>query len=266
MWLESYLDRIGYRGPRAVDADTLCGLHRAHGSAIPYENLDIYLGRPLTLDLGHIYRKLVDERRGGWCYEMNGLFAWALAELGFDVRLLGSTVGEPAQGAGRDLDHLVLLVQLDQPWLADVGFGNGLFEPIPLQPGSYRQRFLEYRLERDGDSWIFHNHRLSGHFYGFTLDPYAWADFAPRCHELQTSPTSHFVRLTVSHRFVAEGIASLRGAVLQRITASGADEEEITSFERYAAVLREVFGLDIPQAEELWPLVWQRHLRWKDSS
>ena len=102
MKLENYLQRIHYTGPLAPTEATLRQLHRAHLLAIPYENLDIHLGRRLTLEIEHVYTKIVDRGRGGWCYEMNGLFAWALRELGFDVTLLGSSVGEPAQGADGD--------------------------------------------------------------------------------------------------------------------------------------------------------------------
>ena len=153
MKLEAYLERIHYTGPRTADYATLRQLHRAHLLAIPYENLDIHLGRTLPLDLDHIYTKIVEQQRGGWCYEMNGIFAWALRELGFTVTLLGSTVGAPAQGADGDWDHLVLLVQLDQPWLVDVGFGNGILEPLPLTVGAmrshrhrFRARFFSTRL------------------------------------------------------------------------------------------------------------------------
>ncbi len=167
--------------------------------AIPYENLDIHLGRKLTLDPDHIYHKIVEERRGGWCYEMNGLFSQALRQIGFDVTLLGSSVGSPAQGGVEgDLDHLILLVQVDkQPWLADVGFGKGLLDPIPLQVGEIQQNYLHYRLEQEGENWYFHNQPEGGPGFGFTLLPRTYAGFASRCHELQTSPDSGFVRAPV---------------------------------------------------------------------
>lgn len=263
MQLDSYLARIRYTGPRTVTADTLCQLHRAHLLAIPYENLDIHLGRALTLDLAHIYQKLVVEQRGGWCYEMNGLFAWALRELGFAVTLLGSSVGEAAQGAAGDLDHLILRVDLDTPWLADVGFGNGLLEPVPLAPGYYQQGFLTFQLEQQADSWYFHNHPQGGKGYGFTLLARQLAGFAVRCHELQTSPESGFVRTTVCHRFTAEGIATLRGVVFKQVTAQGSNVEELTALSRYRTVLQQHFGLPPTLAAPLWEDVWARHLAWQ---
>ncbi len=263
MKLERYLQRINYTGSRKITIDTLRELHRAHLFAIPYENLDIHLGRPLRLELDHIYHKLVEERRGGWCYEMNGLFAWALCELGFAVTLLGSSVGQPAKGAGQDMDHLILLVQLEQPWLVDVGFGNGFLEPLPLLPGNYRLDFLDFRLEQQNDTWYFHNHLYGAQGYGFGLDPRLLPSFAPGCHTLQTSPESGFVRMTVCHRFTPQGLVSLRGATLKHITAAGVGEEEIQSPQRYAEVLGHIFGLDSALATALWDKVWQRHMTWK---
>lgn len=265
MQLDAYLARIHYTGPRTVTAETLCQLHRAHLFAIPYENLDIHLGRTLTLDLARIYQKLVEEQRGGWCYEMNGLFAWALRELGFTVTLLGSSVGEPAQGATGDLDHLILRVDLEQPWLVDVGFGNGILDPLPLASGHYQQGFFTFQLEQQADSWYFHNHPHGGKGYGFTLLPRHLPGFASRCHELQTSPTSGFVRTTVCHRFTPEGIVSLRGATLKRITTLGIDEEEITTLPYYRNVLQETFGLSPTLAAALWETVWPRHLLWQQA-
>lgn len=266
MQLDAYLRRIQYNGPRTVNSATLRALHRAHLHAIAYENLDIHLGQPLMLDLAHIYAKLVEQRRGGWCYEMNGLFAWALQQLGFVVTLLGSRVGAPAEGTEDDQDHLLLLVELEQPWLADVGFGNGFFEPLPLVVGEYQQGFLNFRLEQQGDKWYFHNQKDGGPGYGFTLLPRQLAGFASRCHELQTSPASGFVRTTVCHRYVADGVATLRGAMLRHYTHKGMWEEEITSSQRYGQVLREMFDLQIAGQEELWTKVWARHLVWKQEN
>ena len=265
MQLDAYLTRIQYTGPRSVNAETLRQLHRAHLFAIPYENLDIHLGRTLQLELPHIYNKIVVDARGGWCYEMNGLFAWALRELGFAVTLLGSSVGEAAQGAAGDLDHLILLVHLEQPWLVDVGFGNGLLEPLPLTPGPYHQGFLHFQLEQQQtDCWYLHNHPHGGKGYGFTLLPRHLPGFAVRCHELQTSPASGFVRTTVCHRFTAEGIVTLRGATLKRVTATGSVEEEVTTLPQYRTVLQTIFGLDPTLAEALWETVWARQQRWQE--
>jgi N-hydroxyarylamine O-acetyltransferase len=263
MHIDAYLHRISYTGPRDVTADTLRQLHRAHLFAIPYENLDIHLGHPLTLDLDHIYHKLVEEQRGGWCYEMNGLFAWALRKLGFPVTLLGSTVGAPAQGATGDHDHLILRVDLAEPWLVDVGFGNGILEPLPLAVGDYQQVFGHFRLEQTGDQWYFHNQPQGGAGFGFTLLPRSWSEFARRCHELQTLPTSGFVRATVCHRFTPDGLITLRGAVLKRFTTAGVSECEITTLEEYDYLLRSEFGLALTQSADLWPTVWSRHLAWK---
>lgn len=264
MNLNAYLHRINYTGPRQPTIETLRALHSAHLLTIPYENLDIHLGRRLTLDLAYIYTKIVEQKRGGWCYEMNGLLAWALRELGFDVTLIGSSVGEPAQGGvAGDLDHLVLLVQLEQPWLADVGFGNAYLEPLPLQAGEYQQGWMTFRLEQAGDKWYLHSHAHGGPGYGFTLLPRQYAGFAPGCHELQTSPTSGFVRTTVCHRFTQDSIASLRGAILKHYTASGVAEEEIDTLPRYKQVIVDIFGLDAALADALWAGVWQRHIAWK---
>ncbi len=265
MKLEKYLQRIHYTGPHTVTEETLRQLHRAHLLAIPYENLDIHLGRRLTLDTEHIYTKIVEQGRGGWCYEMNGLFAWALRELGFDVTLLGSSVGEPAHGAEGDHEHLILQVQLAQPWLVDVGFGNAFWEPLPLQSGSYQQSFLDFRLEEAGDKWFFHNHQHGGKGYGFTLLPRQLPEFATRCHELQTSPDSGFVKSTVCYRFTDEGIVMLRGVVFKRFQATGIEEEEITTLPRYRQVLHETFDLPLLLADSLWEQVWARHLVWKQT-
>jgi len=265
MDLEKYLQRIQYTGPHTVTEETLRQLHRAHLLAIPYENLDIHLGRRLILDTNHVYTKIVEQGRGGWCYEMNSLFAWALREVGFDVTLLGSSVGAAAQGAGGDHQHLILLVQLAQPWLVDVGFGNAFLEPLPLQPGSYQQSFLDFRLEEVGGNWFFHNHQHGGKGYGFTLLPRQLPEFATRCHELQTSPDSSFVQSTVCYRFTDASIVMLRGVVFKRFRATGIEQEEITSLSRYRQVIGETFGLPATLADSLWIQVWARHLEWKET-
>ncbi|MDA1077254.1 MAG: arylamine N-acetyltransferase, partial [Proteobacteria bacterium] len=162
MDLAAYLQRIDFQGEPKVDLPTLCAVHRQHLLQIPYENIDVQLGRPLDFDRERIFSKLVTAHRGGWCYEMNGLLEWALQEIGFDVVRMCGGVMRAERGDAQMGNHLVLRVDLDQTYLIDVGFGDGLYEPIPLAVGTYRQRSLNYRLELMNDGlWRFHNHSAS---------------------------------------------------------------------------------------------------------
>lgn len=164
MNVDAYLDRIGYAGPRAPEAATLRALHRAHLLAVPFENLDIALGRPLALDEAALFDKIVRRGRGGFCYELNSLFAALLRALGFDVALLSARVltdGQP----GPEFDHMTLLVQRPadagapgpQRCLADVGFGASFLEPLPPDsPDLQRQAPGIFRVSRSGDQWWMH--------------------------------------------------------------------------------------------------------------
>lgn len=262
MKIADYLQRIGYAGTLDPTLETLIALQRAHLFAIPYENLDIHRGGTLSLDIETIFDKLVTQKRGGWCYEMNSLLAWALGELGFDVTLLSSDVVSEMSGDGAGGDHLVLMVELDRPYLVDVGFGNGLLDPIPLEPGTYTQRFLTFHLLNEGDRWYFQNHPYGGSGFVFTLQPRTIEHFTARCHYLQTSPESGFVRTTVCHRFTQDGIVTLRGATLRRITEAGVSDEIVDNPATYEQVLNRLFDLRLSGVTSLWEKVWARHQIW----
>ncbi len=264
--LVAYLDRINYDAPVRPDLPTLIGVHRAHLLNIIYENLDIHRGCPLTVDFDTFYAKIVEERRGGWCFEMNGLLAWALREIGFEVTLLASAVGRTSVDEPFAPNHLILRVDLDQPYLADVGFGNGLLEPIPLAEGRYQQGWLEFGLQRDGDRWWFQNQPYGGPGFDFTLEPYQLSDFAQQSHHLQTSPESGFVRTTVCHRYTPEGIITLRGATLRHVTVEGQRDEVIRDAATYARTLADVFDLHLEDTDALWEKVWTRHQVWSQGS
>jgi N-hydroxyarylamine O-acetyltransferase len=262
--LDRYFARIGYRGPRDATLATLRALHRAHLLAIPYENLDIHLGRQITLDPEATFTKLVDERRGGWCFEMNGLFGRVLETLGFDMRYLSGAVGRATSGWRAQGNHLVLLVRLDRPWIADVGFGDGFLTPLPLEPGTYSQGFLRYQVARDGPRWTVHSHEFGGaEGFDFTLTARTLDQFGMQCRELQTSPESSFVKATVCERFVSHGLVMLRGAVLREVRAGNVTTHIVQDATEYDRVLRERFDLAIPGIAALWPGVWARHLQWQ---
>ena len=265
MKLADYFKRIGYTGDVKPDLATLTAIHRAHLLTIPYENLDIHRECPVTTDVEQIYEKIVNQNRGGWCFEMNGLLAWALREVGFNVTLMSSFVGRDKTeslptGAG---DHLILRVALDQPYLADVGFGNGIIEPIPLSEGTYQQGFLTYKLAKENNRWWFTNQIYGGPGFDFDLQPHQLSDFAGQSTRLQTSPESGFVKTTVCMRFTPDGgMLILRGAVLRRITAEGVHDQTIDNLSDYQQVLSQDFDLNLPDVNELWDKVWARHQAW----
>ena len=124
---------IGLDGSVRPDSRRLKAIHRAHQYAIPFENLDVQLGRPVVLDLEANYNKIVCQRRGGWCYEMNGVMGWALKQIGFEVMRMSAGVMRVRAGDAGLGNHLCLLVYLDERYLVDVGFGGSLAEPLPLK-------------------------------------------------------------------------------------------------------------------------------------
>jgi N-hydroxyarylamine O-acetyltransferase len=240
----------------------LRGLHRAHLRSISYENIDVQLGHKLTLDVDRMYEKIVEQGRGGWCYEMNALFAWALRELDFNVEYLSSGVNANVLGASAMKGHLILRVHLDRPHLADVGFGNGFYLPLPLSEGEHTDGIFKYRLERVDNVWRYHNPPQIGGTYDFTEQPYELQDFAEKCLWQQTSPESKFVQNLVCHRHTDEGIITLRGAVLQIYTRLGEHEEIAQSQAQFAQMLDEHFSLRPPEMDELWERVAERHRAW----
>ena len=131
MDVELYLQRINYRGSLVPNLDTLRSLHRAHMFSVPFENLDIHLGRTIVLDEELFYEKIVGRKRGGFCYELNGLFAALLRDIGYDVTTLSARVAD-GDSLGPDFDHMCLLVQFEARWLVDVGFGESFVEPLLL--------------------------------------------------------------------------------------------------------------------------------------
>lgn len=244
MNVEAYLQRIDYHRDRTPNAETLRNLHHAHMLAVPFENFDIHQGRPILLAENLFYEKIVLRRRSGFCYEANGLFAALLRELGFNVTLLSARVMDDGR-PGPEFDHLTLLVQLEERWLADVGFGDSFREPLRLDdPNAQLQNHGTYRLTRDGEQWTLLARSSDNEWkpqYVFTLRPYQLADFAGLCHYHQTSPESHFTRKRVCSLATPVGRVTLSDMRLI-ITQNGERQERmLASKEEYANALREYF-------------------------
>ena len=168
--LHRYLRRIKYGGPLSPTKQTLHNLHRAHLLAIPFENIDVQLGEVPSLEPDAIFEKLIVRERGGWCFEHNLLFAWAVKQIGLRVELIGATVNRMGHVEGAPINHLALLVHLDEPYLADVGFGNGFLVPTPLREGPFNDGRFDFKLTCHGNYWRFYNHRENGATYDFTGD------------------------------------------------------------------------------------------------
>lgn len=264
MDLGAYLARIGHDGPVRPDLATLKALHRAHLFAIPYENFDVRLERPVSLDVEKAFDKLVTRRRGGWCYEMNGLLGWALGEIGFSVTRLSGAVMRAERGDATLANHLVLKVDLPEgPWIADTGLGDGLTEPIPLAEGDYRVAGYDFRLERlDPDWWRLHNHEMGGaKSFDFTLAPADPAPMRAMCDWLATSPESIFTQATMAYRFGPSGIIMLLGRVLRHVSPGRRRDRLIESADEFVGLLADAFGLDIPEASGLWPGICATHAK-----
>ncbi len=245
---DAYLNRIRYSGPRIPDPETLRNLHRAHLLAVPFENLDIGLHRSITLDEESFFEKIILQSRGGFCYELNGLFAALLRELHFHVSLLSARVFNGAT-AGPEFDHLTLLVDTGERWLADVGFGDSFIEPLSLDtPTEQVQRNIGYRVERTGSNWQLYRRQPGGTpepVYAFTLEPRRLEDFSARCDWQQTSPESHFTQKRVCSIATPDGRATLSDSKL--IVTRGHDRTEriLADDKEYHASLRDYFGVDL---------------------
>jgi N-hydroxyarylamine O-acetyltransferase len=252
MNVPAYLARIGYAGPTDPSAETLRALHRAHMLAVPFENLDIFLGRPIRCDEATFLHKIIEERRGGFCYELNGAFAALLGALGFRVTFLSARVAGADGRESPEFDHLALRVDVPGlagvPWLADVGFGDSFIEPLPLQANvEQAQGGHAYRLiELEGR---FHVEAANGggwkRQYSFTLQPRELSEFADRCRYHQTSPESHFTRQRVCSRATPEGRITLSDMKLIETRGGTREERELTGQEQWRTALRDSFGVDV---------------------
>jgi N-hydroxyarylamine O-acetyltransferase len=271
-----YLRRLGV-GRVAPGLDGLRELHRAHAERVAYECLEIWLGRTTTVSPADSVGRIV-RGRGGYCFHLNGAFSALLRELGYAVtRHYGGVQGNSSHPAGAVGNHLVLTVSglpsddaPDGEWLVDLGMGDGIYEPLPLVEGEYQQGPFRYRLSRsaaEADGWRFDHDPLGG-FLGmdFRSEAVEMTAFAERHRELETSPTSGFVRIATVQRRDARGADVLRGLALTRV---GDGERRVTLERRddYFAALADVFGIsldDVGPAERdaLWGRLLDAHERW----
>ena len=251
MNISDYLQRIDFSGPLNRSLEVLGTLQTQHLLHIPFENLDIHYGRRIVLERDAIFNKLITEKRGGFCYELNGLFFELLREIGFQAERVSARVHNTAKDAyGFEFDHLAVLVTIDgQRYLADVGFGEFVFRPLRFELGLVQEdpRGV-FVIDSHGEEGVY---RVSKFVEGekkpeyiFTTIPRAWDEFEPMCHYQQTSPDSHFTQKRLISRPTENGRVTITGDIL-KITEGDAvkEERELNDEADFLDCLREYFGV-----------------------
>ncbi|MFC8044977.1 arylamine N-acetyltransferase [Nocardia sp. NPDC057353] len=257
--LDAYLTRIGYAGERAPTAAALHALVRAHTTAIPFENLEALLGRPVPLDLDSLQRKLIRSPRGGWCYENAVLFAAALERFGFDFTALSARVtmgtAHPVHIPTRPATHALLAVRVPgsaHPLIADVGFGAGPLAAYPLtERGEFTLGDWRFRLEQKGELWVLHQFARDGWVdrYTFTETPQYPIDYEVANHYVATSPRSPFTHRIFAQRFHPDVHHILDARTWTTEYPDGRAESRELEPEELPKVLAEVFAIEPPAAD-----------------
>lgn len=253
--IDAYLERIQYKGSRSNSVQTLMDLHIAHAFNIPFENLDIHLGRKISLDPASLFGKLIQDRRGGYCHEINSLFYFLLTQLGFEAELLMARVMCGSDSIGPKL-HQLLLVQTDAgDWIADPGFGgNGLIAPIPLQEGVEEKQFADiFRLEASETRGYILQSKIQDHWvnlYSFERVFYLPIDYILPNYYNSTSPDSIFTRKKICTKPTPEGRITLIDRELKIRKNGTSVKRQIASSEEYLETLRKYF--DIQLTADAW--------------
>jgi N-hydroxyarylamine O-acetyltransferase len=261
--LLAYLARIRLPARPTLDHHGLHALHRAHRLSIPFENLDVALGRPIRIDSASVFGKLVTGKRGGYCFEHDRLFGDALTELGFNARTVTGQVllnGTPTPPGS----HALQRVTIDgQDWIADPGFGGSYAPPMPLSDGaevtaSDGARFLlrhsdeAWTLFRDGDPGTTDGRGAGDGWrpqYRFTLAEVTQAALEESNDWVQTAPGTRFVDHRVVSIVLPRGFARLTDRHYRRQVGAEVNEGEITDPRVYRMRLSLMFGIDLTHEE-----------------
>jgi N-hydroxyarylamine O-acetyltransferase len=272
--IEHYLRRLGIADPGEPSAEALFALHRAHVERIPYEVIDIQLGRWTSVQ-AHSAVENILRGRGGYCVQLNTAFSVLLAAMGYQVTRhaagVQASAGSPAASA--DIaPHMALSVQLEgHRWLVDVGLGDGLYEPLPVAPGPYQQGPFSYRLSRSeaepGGFRLDHDPRGSLAGIDIRLAPARQREFLRWHHYLVSSAESRLVRaLTVMHRN-ADSIDALTGCLLRHVDSTGRTVRVLDTQAEWTQALADIFAIRLADlgaevVDELWGRVRGAHDEW----
>jgi N-hydroxyarylamine O-acetyltransferase len=261
--LERLLGRIGLDAAPAPDSDGLRRVHRAYAGTVPYDDLAMQLGECERLDPVRLVERIVSERRGGYCFELNAVFAMLLEGLGFSV-----TRHEAVVGGEGPTNHMTLVVEVEgERWLADAGLGEGFLEPLPLRPGEHRgAAAFTWALDHEQAGTWWCGQPAWSSFTGFrmTPEPVTLAAFDQPHARLSTSPGSTFVQTLCVQRPADDRFVSLRARTLTERGPAVDERRVLRDRAEFATVLCDAFGIDLSalgseRLERLWAAACRQH-------
>lgn len=249
MDVQRYLKRIGMERVERLDEQMLQKLQRQHLLHIPFENLDIHLGKTIFLNYTTIYDKVVSQRRGGFCYELNGLFYLLLEELGFDVKRIAARVLGSSGILGPEFDHMAVIARIENTdWLVDVGFGKFSFLPLKIQIDELQSDGMDsYKIAVYDDQHlaVYSNEEEEWRLgYIFSTQHQETIAFESMCHYQQTSPDTNFTKRRMITMPDSKGRITLTDSKLKITRPEGITENQVDSEEAFCALLKEYFGMD----------------------
>lgn len=269
--IDAFLDRLGETRPVRPDLACLRNLHRAWRERVPYENLDVQLGRPVRLDPEALVDKIVVRGRGGYCFEQNGALALLLEAVGFEVTMVEAGVMREQRGDGQWGNHNALLVTIGgETWLADAGIGDGFLEPLPLRELACDQDGLVYRIERlDRTTWRVHHHpggTISS--YDLRTEARELSDFAARSRELTTSPSSPYVTTLMAARPAGGATTLLLSRTVRHLGVTRGEPRTLAARDEFADVLARDFLVPLDDlgesgVDELWEAAGRQDDLWR---
>jgi N-hydroxyarylamine O-acetyltransferase len=248
--VREYLKRIGIDIEDVhVDYESLQLIQMRHMLSVPFENLDIINSRPIKLNLESIYHKIVVDRRGGYCYELNGLLGWFLQEAGFSVSMVSGRVRHDDGTYGPEFDHMALLVRLDKDYIVDVGFGDSVRSPLPLSGEIVTDVSGSYRIMRESHSEnlcfqkLLQNEWVTE--FTFTTKPRNLEEFSEMNQYQQTSPESHFTKKLICSLATPDGRITISGDSLIETIGFTKTQRTIESAEERSDILKRRFGIGL---------------------
>ncbi|PKG41555.1 arylamine N-acetyltransferase family protein [Psychroflexus sp. MES1-P1E] len=249
MDISQYLKRIDFQGATSIDEDVLFKLQKKHLLNIPFENLDIHYGKKINLSIDEIYQKIIIDKRGGFCYELNGLFHYLLKQIGFNAKLISARVHTKNGEYSPEYDHLAIIVNIENnEYLVDVGFGKFSLEPLQLQTTErIEDAFGQFKFDKHDINYYRINEIINNNLipqYIFRDKERKFQEFEERCKFHQTSNNSHFTKKKLISIAKKDGRITLNNSQL-KYTRLGIEEEIEFKENEFETKLKQYFDIEI---------------------